>query len=313
MRGLEDRDVLGDRPVVEPVQGRRATSSTAGSPVGSPAVAGSCAPVARSPGGAVAARSRVALCRAGRRASVALGAHATRRDAGPETSAAPPVASRCRQAAVATTRHQASGGRRRRRRSSGRRPRPSARPAVRAVDRRRRRRPAPGGAGRGRPGRRRRTSGAARAPAATSCVEAGHAGHHQQASRSRPCWRPRCRCRAGRRRPAAARRRPGAASPRTAAAPACRRPPGRARRTARPRRPARRCRGPGPSGVGTVRSVLEATHGSPSRTRIAPAMTVDQRRSAWKPDTTAAGSSAAVLHRPQAPLGAARPRGPRRR
>ena len=126
-------------------------------------------------------------------------------------------------------------------------------------------------------------------PAATSCAEVGHPGHHQQASRSRPCWRPRCRCRAGRRRPAAARRRPGAASPRTAAARACRRPPGRGRRTARPPRPGPRC--PARDRRGWARSGRcwrrpTAARRAPGSRRRSPSPSAGRR---WKPETTAAG------------------------
>src|SRR3954462_1099363 len=49
--------------------------------------------------------------------------------------------------------------------------------------------------------------------------------------------------------------------------------------------------GPAPWGVGTVISVFDATHGSPSRTSNAPATTVDQRRAPEYPDATARGAA----------------------
>ena len=70
----------------------------------------------------------------------------------------------------------------------------------------------------------------------------------------------------------------------------------RGRRTARPPPTSAPLPGPGPDGVGTVRSVFEATHGRPSRTRIAPAITVDQRRSAWKPGHHGGRVVLGVLH-----------------
>ena len=59
-------------------------------------------------------------------------------------------------------------------------------------------------------------------------------------------------------------------------------------------------------------SVLDATQGSPSRTRIAPAITVDHRRSRWKPETTATGSSAVSCtgRRPSSASATSRPSPP---
>ena len=125
-------------------------------------------------------------------------------------------------------------------------------------------------------------------------AEAGDPGHHQQAVPAHRDAHLRCRCRAGHRPRADARRRPGRGSPRTAAAAACRRPAARARRTARPGRPGRRCPGPIPLAVGTVMSVLldhprQARRG-PGSPRRSPGSTACPGRS---PATTATGSSRA--------------------